>query len=231
MQRSAQEKEDHFMTFNREEAPVAHSMVALIRQLPENEYKPFQEFMCYWIAFNNIYTKIADNAGLKPRLMLRPNGKPKTYQKADMQIPKVRHITEKEQMKCAFGNFSEDLKHQLITHPNTEFFVRRIPKLYASRIETDASGQHLNGVINVGFTVNSNHPVWSPIDKNLYEHYLLNNQDSSAKNDLAKQILCMLYTIRNNIFHGGKRGDDADDLNIVEKAVPLLSMIVSHFLD
>lgn len=218
------------MTFNREEAPVAYSMVELVQQLPEHEYKPFQEFMCYWIAFNNVYTKIADNAGRQPRLMLRPDGTPETCQKAGMQIPKVRPVKEKEQMKCAFSNFSEDLKHQLIAHASTDFFVHRTPKLYGRPIKTDASRQHLNGVINVGYTVNSNY-VWSPIDKNLYDHYLHDNQNSSAKNDLAKQILCVLYTIRNNVFHGGKRSDDSDELEVIEKAVPLLEMIVLHFLD
>jgi hypothetical protein len=59
---------------------------------------------------------------------------------------------------------------------------------------------------------------------------LNDNQDSEERDHLAEQILWMLYTIRNNLFHGGKDAHDATDCEVVEKALPLLSPIVSYFL-
>ena len=46
---------------------------------------------------------------------------------------------------------------------------------------------------------------------------------------LAKQIVGMLYTIRNNLFHGGKRADDAQDQEILKNAIPLLAIVVRFF--
>ena len=223
------------MKFNCEEAPVAHYMVALVRQLsnhnqplPKPEYKSFHEFMCYWVAFNNIYTKIADSDNKRPTLNRNSNGTVKTKTIANATIAKVEPVPEREQIKCALNKFSEDLKDQLIKHESTCFFLNRTPKMVD---KIDGFGQILNGVINVGHTVDPKYPVWRPIDKRAHAQYMENNQDNNAKNQLAKQILCVLYTIRNNVFHAGKRGDDATDLKVVEKAVPLLSMIVLHFLD
>lgn len=51
-----------------------------------------------------------------------------------------------------------------------------------------------------------------------------------ACDPLARQILDVLYTIRNNAFHGGKRADDANDAEVLEKALPLLMMVVDSFL-
>ena len=40
----------------------------------------------------------------------------------------------------------------------------------------------------------------------------------------------MIYTVRNNTFHGGKRADDANDTQVLTEALPLLAMIVKSFL-
>jgi hypothetical protein len=40
----------------------------------------------------------------------------------------------------------------------------------------------------------------------------------------------LLYTIRNNLVHGGKNPDEANDIEVVEKALPLLDMVVISFI-
>ncbi len=51
-----------------------------------------------------------------------------------------------------------------------------------------------------------------------------------VRDALAKQVLDLLYTVRNNAFHGGKRADDANDREVVERALPLLALVVDAFL-
>jgi hypothetical protein len=216
---------------SRYEVPVAYSMIMLAHQSSKFEPQPFQEFMCYWTAFNNIYTTLAEQKGHGARLRKHKDGSIRTRPNGSLQIPEVEKIiTEREEIASAFDEFSNTLKHGLITHPNTEFFINRIPKWHGHRIKTDATGQRLNGVMNLRYTVSAQHSVWSPIDIQAYERFMQGKHDQGDTDLLAKQILFMLYTVRNNTFHGGKRADDANDHEVVEKALPLLSMIVGHFI-
>ena len=216
---------------SRYEVPVAYSMVALARQSSRLEPQPFQDFMCYWTAFNNIYTTLAEQKGHTARLRTQKDGSIRTRLNGSVQIPEVENaLTEREEIELAFGEFSENLKHELITHPSTKFFVYRIPKWHGRRIEFDDSGQRLNGVINLRYTADEKHPVWSPIDIQAYERYIQGKPEKGDKDLLARQMLFMIYTVRNNTFHGGKRADDANDREVMEKAFPLLSMIVEHFI-
>ena len=213
------------------DVPVAVSML----ELAKKSEQPFQQFMCYWTAFNNIYAIVADKTGLSVSIKKDQDGTPKTETIANVKIVKVDAPGERKQIDSAFNHFSDDLKDNLIRHENIRFFVNRSPEWQGRKIEFDSFGQRLNGVLNVGYTIHADYPVWSPIDKNLYERYMKDPQDmkepqiSSARKELAKQILEVLYTVRNNIVHGGKQADDANSHEVVEKAVPLLSMIVSHF--
>jgi len=47
---------------------------------------------------------------------------------------------------------------------------------------------------------------------------------------LTGDIVAIIFTVRNNLSHGGKVADDRDDEEVVEKAIPLLRMIVQGFL-
>lgn len=64
----------------------------------------------------------------------------------------------------------------------------------------------------------------------MYEEYQAGARDTSTCDALARQILDILYTVRKNAFHGGKRADDANDQEVLEKALPLLAMIVRSFV-
>jgi hypothetical protein len=52
------------------------------------------------------------------------------------------------------------------------------------------------------------------------------SREPEVRDALAKQILDVLYTVRNNAFHGGKRGDDANDHQVAEQALLLLTLVV-----
>lgn len=139
-------------------------------------------------------------------------------------------IKEKDQINLVFGEFSDELKRRLVEHESTDFFAYRTPHWREREIELDALGQRLNGVINVGYTVATDYPVWSPIDTAQYESYMQGNQDPEVRDTLAKQILDLLYTVRNNALHGGKRADDANDHQVMEQALQLLKLEVEAFL-
>jgi hypothetical protein len=217
------------MKFYQYEVPVAYSMIALAKRVLLEHLQPFQNFICYWTAFNNIYVTIADKKGQRVKQRLK-QGKPVTRSFGGVRIPEVDVEPETKQIRMAVDEFDNRLKHNMIVHPNTRFFVERIPRWRDNKIEYDSSGQRLNGVINVGRTIDEKHPIWSPIDTKLYEHYLQHTNDATARDSLCEQIVSILYTIRNNTVHGGKRGDDGDDQEVLERAFPLLKMIVEHFI-
>lgn len=212
------------------EVPVAYSMVALAGRPSHFAFEPFLKFVCYWTAFNNIYVTVADRRGRRASLRRSQDGSPRTRIVGDVRVPQVVPVSEREQIDLVFDEFSEDLKHTLVKHTSSRFFTYRTPRWGRYEIKFDASGQRLNGVINVGYTVDSSYPVWSPINRGQYESYIQGDQNVKSRNALAKQILNLLYTVRNNTLHGGKRADDANDHEVVEQALPLLALVVDAFL-
>lgn len=69
----------------------------------------------------------------------------------------------------------------------------------------------------------------SPIDIQYFKEYV-DNPDNEEKRDLlGRQILDLLYTIRLSPMHFGNKFDDANDLNVVENALPMLILIVNSF--
>lgn len=215
------------MQLRRHEVPVAYSMVSLVQQLQRQR---FHEFLCLWAAFNNIYATITDKSGSGPTLEMSDGRPTKTQTIGHVKVPKVSYPPERKQIQLAFKHFGDDLKNRLILHESTRFFVYRTPRWRGRPVETDAGGQHLNGVLNVGYTTCREHPVWSPIHTAAYERYVGGESTTALRDELAYQVLNAVYTVRNNLFHGGKRPDDANDVQVIEKALPLLEMIVYHFV-
>ena len=217
--------------FQRYELPIAYSMIAAARRIrPRRDGNhPFEQYFLFWTAFNNIYTTIAHSKGRRTKLKENEDGSIVTIANGNVNIPEVVIVSEREQIRLAFQEFDDDLKRTLILHKGTEYFVGRIPSWQGIKIEFDAFGQRVNGVINVNYTSDSQYPVWSPIDFQLFEEYLENPDNEDNKDFLARQIVDLLYTIRNNLMHGGKRFDDANDIAVVENALPMLELIVTSF--
>ncbi len=207
-------------------------MIAAARRIrPRRDGRhPFEQYFLYWTAFNNIYTTIAHREGCRTQIKENDDGSIVTIANGNVNIPEVVIVSEREQIRFVYQEFVEDLKHALILHEGTEYFVGRIPYWQGIQIEYDAFGQRVNGVINVDYTSDSQYPVWSPIDFQHYKEYLENPDNEENRNFLARQIVDLLYTIRNNLMHGGKkRFDDANDITVVENALPMLELIVTSF--
>ncbi len=218
------------MVFAEYEVPVAQSMIKMAIQLQKATAHPIEEFLCYWAAFNNIYVTIAERAGRTPQLRKNPDGSIRTRTVGGVEVPQVDVVGERDQIDLDFQQFAGDLKRRLVEHPSTVFFAHRTPHWSGLPIERDGRGQRLNGVLNVGYTTDSKHLVWSPIDVTLFEAYQKELRDDSTRDSLARLILDILYTVRSNTFHGGKRADDANDREVLQHAVPLLKMIVGSFV-
>jgi hypothetical protein len=217
--------------FQRYELPIAYSMIAAARRIrPRRDGgHPFEQYFLFWTAFNNIYTTIAQRKGCRTQIKKNDDGSIVTIANGNVNIPDVVIVNEREQIRLALQEFDDDLKHTLILHKGTSYFVGRIPSWQGIQIEYDTFGQRVNGVIQVNYTSDSHYPVWSPIDFHRYQEYLENPNNEENRDFLARQIVDLLYTIRNNFMHGSKRFDDANDITVVENAFPMLELIVSSF--
>jgi hypothetical protein len=217
--------------FQSYEIPIAYSMIAAARRIrPRRDGRhPFEQYFLYWTAFNNIYTTIARREGCRTRIKENEDGSIITFANGNVNIPEVEAVSEREQIGLAFQEFDRDLKHTLILHEGTRYFVSRTPYWQGTQIEYDAFGQRVNGVINVDYTSDGQYPVWSPIDFQYYEEYLGNSDNEENRNFLARQIVDLLFTVRKNFMHAGKKFDDANDIKVVENSLPMLELIVTSF--
>ena len=212
------------------EVPVARSMLIRAASLPESDENLMELFVFHWVAFNNIYVMVAERSGTAPQLKRGPDESLSTRTVGSVKIPIVSPVRERDQLRLALQHFGDDLKQRLVEHAGTRFFAYRAPKWRDQPIETDINGQRLNGVLNVGYTLCKNHPIWAPIDVGAYESCCNGSPDAGVCDAVASQILELLYTVRNNLFHAGKVADDATDRAVLKNALPLLKMIVESFV-
>ena len=142
--------------FKRGELPVADKMLDLIdKRLAEH---PFQQFMCFWIAFNNIYTTNSYTLGKSAQLIKDDHG---TIYRDDLfssfQMPSVSlRTSEKDQIVKITKETTIEFQRSLISDEHIQFFVNRNPIWNGREIEHDIRGQELNGVININKTVDEN---------------------------------------------------------------------------
>lgn len=211
------------MKFDRVELPIATQMIDLSNRAPH----VFQKYFCLWAAFNNIYVQVGKRNGLNVNFR-RNDGEVefKPPDKYGYTFPKVSTPKEYEQIECAINNMAENTKEVLVRHPSVEFFVNRIPRDCEGNRE--AYNQPINGVLNLTRTVDNDHPVWSPVNPDKYNQYL--NGSEEFLGELTEQVVFLLYTIRNNLFHGGKMPGEANDEEVVTNAIPLLSIVVCSFI-
>ena len=217
---------------NRHELPMAYSMVAAAERVrPRRDGRhPFDQYFLYWTAFSGIYTLLAARKGLQNKVKRNEAGEIVTTPNGSVKIPQVEPASERAQIQLSLEALDEDLKNALIHHDGTRFFSTRIPFLGGKRIELDGFGQRLNGVINVNTTSDPQYPVWSPIDLPSYDAYQQDPNNEEHRKFLTGQILDLLYTIRLNLMHFGTTFDDAQDIAVVENALPMLHLIVSSFI-
>lgn len=218
--------------FRKHELPIASSMViAASRIKPRRDgHHPYEKYFLLWTAFDNIYTTIAQRHGFKIELVLDEDGSVKTWTNGGVRIPKVKTVGEKERISLSLAEFDEELKQNLIRHESIRFFVNRIPFWKGVPIEFDTFGQRLNGVLNVNHTTSADYPVWSPIDTQVYQHYLANPIAGDDRDFLTRQIADLLHTVRENLMYTSRKLDDANDISVIEHALPLLELVVGSFI-
>jgi hypothetical protein len=102
---------------------------------------PFDKFFLLWTAFHNLFTTVAYRQGCSTQLVVGEDGTIETCTNGNVKIPKVKKVSEREQMYLALREFDDKLKRDLITHESTNFFASRIPYWQGTQIEYDAFGQ------------------------------------------------------------------------------------------
>ena len=115
--------------FQRHELPFAYSMITAARRIrPRRDGRhPFEQYFLFWTAFNNIYTTIAHREGCRTQIKENDDGSIVTIANGNVNIPEVVIVSEREQIGFALQEFDDNLKHTLILHKGTEFFVARTP--------------------------------------------------------------------------------------------------------
>ena len=214
---------------------LKHMLLGLLRQQPRHGYDLKSDFETLLVGtwplnIGQIYTTLAHRSGYHTRVKKNEVGTIITTPNGHVNIPEVETASEKEQIHRALQEFDDNLKDTLILHNSTQYFVSRTPYWDGIKIETDAFGQKLNGVIHVQHTSSDQYPVWSPIDFQYYQEYMADPGDPQIKDFLARQIVDLLFTVRENFMQAGKKLDDANDLSVVEHALPMLELIVKSFL-
>jgi len=208
---------------------VASAMARHVEQERPGAMGAVEQYMCYWVGLQNICVTIANEQACRPEL-LTSEGQLELEQVDGFSMPKVRMPEEREQLDAAYKVFSPQLKEKLILHRCTRFFVNRLPRFHGDELTVDSRGQGLNGVLDIGRTVDATNPVWCPIDQALYYAYLGGERTSEGAEKLGKEILNVLFTIGRNRLHGEKRADDASTLDVVEHGLPLLKEVVNAFI-
>lgn len=186
---------------------------------------PFDSYCCCWMAFNNVYAKLSEGSDHAPRLTgknHRPVG--------GIVLPKVHNGSERGQIAIAVRGLPPQLKHRLIVSVHAEYFVNRIPMLRGELRVADRHGQLLNGELNVGHSRATGELIWQPIDRAAFTRYKGGDHDKRLGAALTRQIVMVLYSVRNNLFRGAKvRGDDNDE-EVVEHALPLVAQLVNAYI-
>ncbi|HEV2294703.1 MAG TPA: hypothetical protein VGR35_12685 [Tepidisphaeraceae bacterium] len=85
-------------------------------------------------------------------------------------------------------------------------------------------------MIKLSFTLNRNDPVWAPIHPAAYAQWRGGNQTPAIAAELTRQIVDVVYSVRNNTFHGGKEPEDENAQRVVMNATALLKLILAEFV-
>ena len=204
------------MVFDNIEAPVAHSMVDHLNAMAVPPDTPFTKFSCCWMAFNNIYFLVSK-------------------QKADQEAAgggkvRTKPPAEWEQHEFILKEFTPQLKNELINSPAFQFFLNRRPRWGGSDVMVDDNGNRANGVTNLAKSAYKGRPVLATIDEARYRRWLTAARTPQDTDGLVAQIVDMIYTVRNNTFHGRKELLDPVARAVIDNAYELLRMIVVSFL-
>lgn len=200
-------------------------------------------YMATWIAFNAIY--VAEHKHQYARFKKTEDGEKKFVNRYEYgyHMVDVDTVSEREMVQHALKKLPPEFKRELITLPLPRgdagdtclgFFASRVPVWQGIRIEQDIRGQMVRGVVNVRETICKEYPRWVPVDRKMLDDFLAQLKagvEAEVPKRLIEQIGDILYTVRNNLFHGCKGSDDAYDDEVLQNALRLLQAIVNFYID
>jgi hypothetical protein len=200
-------------------------------------------YIATWIAFNAIY--VAEYNQQYARFKKTEDGAKKFVNRYEYgyHMIDVDPVSERDLVQQALKKLPLEFKRELITLPSPRgdagdtclgFFARRVPVWQGIRIEQDIRGQMVRGVINVRETISKGYPRWVPVDRMMLDDFLAQFKAgvvAEVPKRLIEQVGDILYTVRNNLFHGCKGPEDSNDNQVLENALPMLQAIVNFYLD
>ncbi|HEY4312833.1 MAG TPA: hypothetical protein VGN12_25510 [Pirellulales bacterium] len=204
------------MKFDRIEAPVAFSMVDHLDHPTQQPTCVFARYACCWMAFNNIYF-----VALRGKLATNPKY---CQDRKPHEMP-----SEKCHLTFIASQIVPGVLQQVIESPSFEFFLTRRPTSLHGNVP-DIQGVPPNGVTNIARSIYANVPKVSGLDRTIAGRVGTKNQLATDEGAVAAELVMMLYTIRNNMFHGGKEFDDPNANEVLREAYVILRNIVDSFL-
>ena len=200
-----------------------------------NGPNPSQKFIFLWMAFNQLYNfhcyDMHPNCSLPPNLAADLN--PRLYGSSPSSNPclcglknnKKNGVAEWGRSVCVVRFLPIDDSTQILNMEEAEFFATR--SAYSPQSQNvDA---RLCGIYDIPKSKLS--PDHNPLYTLGYVHAWNEFKANRLGINISIQHLArMLYTIRCNLMHGGKQLGNANDIRVVECAVPLLEQIVKSLL-
>ena len=185
-------------TFKRHDLPIAFTLMEAAERVKARRdgSEHFHRYFLRWTAFQTIYSTLAARKGLHPSLRRDKTGAPVTVLNGSARIPVVDAVSERNQLQLALTELDDSTRKRLLTHSAARFFADRTPAWEGKKIQTDASGQRLNGVILLSHTISEDHPVWNPIELSLFEQYLDDPSAGPDQDFLTGQLADILFAGR-----------------------------------
>jgi len=198
------------------------------------------KYMATWMVFNAIY--VAEHH--QPYATFKEEDGKKVFVNRygyGYQMVDVQTASERDMIQRALKKLPTKFKRQLIALPLPDtddtclgFFARRVPVWQGDEIRQDARGQPVRGVVNVRQTTSKAYPRWVPVDQEMLNEVLDQLKagvEIDVPNRLIEQLGDVLYTVRNNLFHGCKGPEDSNDTEVLQNALYLLHAIVKFYID
>jgi hypothetical protein len=200
--------EGDLVPFTRQQAPLAHNKIDEIETSPIPLDSPFTEFTLCWMAFNNIYSILTRRA-----------------------LPVATALPQEQaQLRCARGAFPQALKDSIIRHDSTRlFFLTRVPQ-WNGRDVAAINGVVPNGVVNLAKSEYACQAVVREIDRAKHASWMAAPVAGADCDELVREIVDVVYTVRCNTIHGGKDTTDDNATTVVNNAYFLVRTIVDSFL-
>lgn len=205
-----------------------------IEHMPQEDW-PYGRFIYLWIAFNQLYNfhcyDMHPNCSLERQLAMdlkpRAIGSPRDTSVTNCPFKQGGNKTDVQEwtrIVCVARYLPVRVQQELLDSEEARYFATRAAYSIVTG-EWDASEC---GVLDVHRTRNNSNPFYTLGFVDAWKQYRSGDADpSNAVQHLAR----LLYTIRCNLVHGGKRYRQENNIKVVSQAIPLVEGIVTTLID